>query len=167
MTQDTASLANLQDIVIPQAVSWWPPAPGWYGIGLLVLLGLGWLLFAWRRRWVAQRYRRQALVELGGLQDALKNPEQRQSALAKVPVLLKRVALAAWPRPRVAELSGPDWWRFLDQSDDRSSFTATHGKSLQKLAYQKDAALSDEEVDSVVQAAAQWIEHHHLTQAER
>ncbi|MEE4377430.1 MAG: DUF4381 domain-containing protein [Candidatus Competibacteraceae bacterium] len=167
MTQDTASLANLHDIVMPEAVPWWPPASGWYGIGLLALVGLGWLLLTMRRRWVAQLYRRQALAELGQLQEALQYPEQRQSALAELPVLLKRAALAAWPRPRVAELSGSDWWRFLDQNADGSRFAATHGESLQKLTYQKDSALSNEEIDSVVKAVAQWIEHHHVTEAER
>ncbi|OEU81647.1 MAG: hypothetical protein BA873_04010 [Desulfobulbaceae bacterium C00003063] len=35
---DPASLENLHDIIPPQPIPWFPPAPGWYALGISVLL---------------------------------------------------------------------------------------------------------------------------------
>jgi hypothetical protein len=77
-------LAGLRDYHVPEAVSWWPPAPGWWLLAglMLVLLGAGW--------WYYQRsaLRRLALGELRQLErsepaDAGRGIERR--GLAAVP----------------------------------------------------------------------------------
>ena len=35
---DSGSLQNLNDIVIPDPVAWWPPAPGWYVLAAILLI---------------------------------------------------------------------------------------------------------------------------------
>ena len=44
---DPGSLQNLNDIVVPGPVAWWPPAPGWYVLAAFALAGLAWL--GWHR----------------------------------------------------------------------------------------------------------------------
>ena len=160
MTDDPTSLTNLHDIVVPDPVPWWPPAPVWYFLGLLALLGLGWLLLAWRRRRIAQRYRHLALQDLAQLQNAAKDPSQRQGALVELPVLLKRTALAAWPRERVAALTGADWWTFLDQKGSSPVFAKIHGAALQRLAYSPNPDLSSKEAKDLLRAVRKWIRNH-------
>ena len=41
LDSDPGSLDRLHDIVSPPPAPWWPPAPGWYALGLIVLLLLG------------------------------------------------------------------------------------------------------------------------------
>src|SRR5262245_63229264 len=104
---DPGSLDRLNDIVVPPPVPWWPPAPAWYAVGIIVLIllaVLAWQMIAWRMR---TRYRRAALAELATI-------DTRSShALGAVAELVKRVALAAFPREQVASLAVDVWLAFL------------------------------------------------------
>lgn len=59
------ALEQLRDIHLPQAVHWWPPAPGWWIVAALVLA-----LTIWLSRYLLARYRRQYFR--GESQDLLK-----------------------------------------------------------------------------------------------
>ena len=59
------ALEQLRDIHLPQAVHWWPPAPGWWLVAALVLA-----LTVWLSRYLQARYRRQYFR--GESQDLLK-----------------------------------------------------------------------------------------------
>ena len=61
---DPASLEHLHDIIVPPPVSMWPPAPGWYVIGAVLLVLLAILVVRVVSRWHANAYRRIALREL-------------------------------------------------------------------------------------------------------
>ena len=109
---DPTSLEHLFDLAVPPPVPWWPPAPGWFVVGGVVL-GLG-FWGAWRawRRWRAAAYRRAALAEWRQLKAQAADSGHREIALRHLPELVKRVALAAFPREAVASLSGETWLRF-------------------------------------------------------
>jgi hypothetical protein len=147
---DPASLKNLQDIVVPHAVPWWPPAPGWYGIGAIILAALAIAAFlAWRRR-RADAYRRIALAELERLD------------LEAVPELVKRVALAVFPREQVASLSGAAWLEFLDRTGRMASFTGSPCSRLTSLAYDPEVVRSIDasQRDRILTCVRQWIRRH-------
>lgn len=59
------ALEQLRDIHLPQAMHWWPPAPGWWIVAILVLA-----LTIWLSRYLRARYRRQYFR--GESQDLLK-----------------------------------------------------------------------------------------------
>lgn len=109
-------LAQLRDIHLPDAIGYWPPAPGFYILGicvLAVLIGGGFLLI---RHILNGRSKRQALRVLETYrQDYLKQSNSQLSA-AQISELLKRVALVYYPRERVASLQGDAWVDFLTQT---------------------------------------------------
>ena len=106
MTPDPTSLDRLHDIVAPPPVPWWPPAPGWYFVlGILAVAGIA-LTIRGIHRWQSNRYRREALAEWQRLQPLLVADDTRAEALASLAELLKRTALSAFPRRRVASLTG-------------------------------------------------------------
>lgn len=160
MSDAAASLANLHDIVLPGPVPWWPPAPAWYVAGLLLLLLLGWLALAGYRRHRSRRYRVDALAELAAIESAAGGPAKRQDALRALPALLKRTALACWPRDRVASLSAADWWRFLDDSSGGEAFSGSYGALLEELSYRENARVTDTEIQGLLTASRHWIRHH-------
>lgn len=139
MTADPADLANLRDIVLPVPVSFWPPAPGWWVLGAACLVAAGFAAAAAVRRWQRNAYRREALR-------ALETANDRD-----VSAILKRAALAAFPREQVASLNGAAWLAFLD----RTGGTAFANTALLALTY---GGAGDR--DAIVAQARHWIERH-------
>ena len=96
MSTDPASLQNLHDIVEPMPGSiWWPPEPGWWFLLVIVLAVCLWRFMRRIKNRHADAYRREALSELERLED-----------ITRLPELLKRTALVAYPRKTVASLAG-------------------------------------------------------------
>lgn len=161
---DPASLQNLHDIVMPSPVPWWPPAPGWYAVFACIAAGAVW--FSWRayRQWRADEYRRAALKELGRLKGMIVSGE-REPAMRELPVLIKRVAMAVWPREKVAALTGTGWLQFLDQAANTDAFTKGDGRLLLELAYagnQKIKMMPNDQVRSLMQIVEKWIQEHRV-----
>jgi len=159
MQSADGNLANLHDIVSPPPVPWWPPAPGWYVVALIVAALV--IVFLWRarRRWLARRYRKQALTELRAIRLESLEPA---AAAASMMTLLKRTALAAYPRQEVAGLSGTDWWSFLDRGVGSKEFGDKLGPTASALVYSN--ALSGDTSAAVIGefavATERWIRNH-------
>jgi len=134
-------LQGLADIVTPLPVSWLPQTWGWAVLGVVLLILLSWILWRWRRAREANRYRREALAELEGLKD-----------VTGIPPLLKRTALAAWPREKVASLSGAQWVAFLKVSGPLAD--------LLNDAEYRNVSVPDKEARA---AAKRWIEGHRVS----
>lgn len=141
MDNESYSLSNLREIVVPDAPPFWPPAPGmWVALGIvvLVLLFTGWRLYAARKR---NAYRRAGLLLLAGAKTA-----------HDVSVVMKRVALAVFPREQVASLYADDWVAFLHKTCPRSHFP--------------DSVTTDASGTSspaLIEIAGAWIRHHHVS----
>jgi hypothetical protein len=157
--ESDGNLANLHDIVLAPSVPWWPPAPGWYVLAFVMAAFVIVLVWRARRRWLARRYRMQALTELRAIRlDSL----EPAAAAASMMTLLKRTALAAYPRQQVAALSGGDWWSFLDQGVGGEEFRERLGPVTSALVYSDarsiDATAAD--MERLAVAAERWIKSH-------
>jgi hypothetical protein len=154
---DGGSLQNLNDIVVPGAVGWWPLAPGWYVLAAFALIALLVLAVSQWRRWRQNRYRRQARMELSSIRRSASG-----ESLRRLPALLKRTALSAWPREKVASLNGRAWHRFLDDSAGMDHFCSGAGDILDQLAYAAAGARlpADPEQKQVLDAAELWLKQH-------
>ncbi len=149
MNPDPASLERLHDVVAAPPLPWWPPTPGW----AIVFAALALVVFAALLRcfmwWQANRYRREALALL----DHPATPPAEWSAI------LKRAALAAWPREEVADLTGDAWLAFLDRSAGMRGFVSGPGQALERIAVEPDAAATTD-VNAVKAAAREWLSRH-------
>jgi hypothetical protein len=83
-------------------------------------------------------------------------------ASAELPTLIKRVALSAYPRERVASLTGEQWLAFLDQTGHTDAFTKGAGRWLARLAYepQLTGSISTTELNGLRTAVRDWIVRH-------
>lgn len=154
MTGDPADLANLRDIAVPPPVPWWPPAPGWWILAAALLAAAVVLALRWFARWRTDAYRRAALRELAVLEAAAGSMPAGELAAA-VSTLLKRTALAAFPRTDAASLSGAAWIDFLDRTG--GTFTGP-ARLLPQLAYGAPADAAA--LPAIFMAARGWITGH-------
>jgi hypothetical protein len=156
VAENAPDLSQLRDIHLPDAVSWWPLAPGWWILLALAIASavLGFFLY---RKYIANRWRRAALAELNYLRDSeqLLSP-QRQ--LAQLSVLLRRVAIQCFPRIEVASLYGETWLIFLGRAlGQPEAFQSGAGRMLDVGPYMRAVAIDMDDLSSLFALAEQWI----------
>lgn len=95
----------------PEAIGWWPLAPGWWLLVLLILVTALLLWRGWRQR--QRDPRRYALRELEDVRQRFDQDGDTQAALVACNALLKRSAMTLFARHQVASLSGQRWLQFL------------------------------------------------------
>ena len=142
MNSEPYNLSNLRDIIVPDPPPFWPPAPGvWVVLGMVtaVVLIVCWRLHA---AWKRNAYRRAGLALLGGATTA-----------HEFAVVLKRVALAVFPREQVASLYGEDWVAFLYGTCSRCDFSVIG-----------TADSSAEASQEFMELAGTWIRHHRVSE---
>ncbi len=159
-----SSLTNLRDIVEPAAITWWPPAPGMVLLGSLFLLWATVAALLWWRNWQRNAYRRAALHDLIAIGDQMRSPQTRTAGIRQLSVLLKRVALAAYPRAEVASLTGNKWIGFLDQHISGDLFFKGPGQVLAAAMAEPNPGedLTDSDCDGMIQAVRRWITDHRV-----
>ncbi len=143
----------LKDIHLPDAISWWPPAIGWW---LLVLLIPTLLVFSY---WLYKRLtRKTALKTAKKTLAAIKlNTElDNTQKLRELSILLRRVAVSLAPRTEVASLTGHSWLAFLDQSLSGAPFSQGGGQVLITAPY-RNTAPSDQEITILFSLSEEWL----------
>lgn len=105
------NLDNLRDIVVPEPPAFWPPAAEFWLLLIVVLATIALLVLQVRRRHRFNAYRRAGLTLL-----------DRARTVYEISVILKRVALAAFPREQVASLYGTEWSDFLHRTCSTNDF---------------------------------------------
>jgi hypothetical protein len=150
-------LAQLRDIHLPEAVSWWPLAPGWWVLAALLAAGLAYgIHFFWQRHH-AFTYRRQALLHI----KQLPNNSQHQRITALF-ALLKRVATSAYPELNLSSLNQAEFIDFLNKTYPKAGFDQLP-TDWEVLFYAKDSEVSAELVDQLLFSGTRWIKGHPLT----
>ncbi len=145
-------LAELRDILLPVAPGWWPPAPGWWVLAVSAIAALvfgAWLLRVWMRR---RRPRRAALRELTRMAETLQGGGGLD--YQAVSVLVRRAALASYPRREVAGLAGNAWLAFLDRTGATQEFSRGLGRVLAEAPYARAAPA---EHRAVIELVRQWL----------
>jgi len=128
----------LRDIHLPAEIGFWPIAPGWWlMLGLLLLTGLGLLL--WRRQRQRRHARRLALRRLARLEGG--HGRELAAALSR---LLRQSALCYYPRTEVAGLCGREWLAFLDRPFPDAPFSHGIGRVLAEAPYRRGSAYDAE-----------------------
>ena len=154
---NATDLSQLRDIHLPPPISWWPPAPGWWllaGLISIALIAAIFWLINYRRK---NRYRRLALQQLRALHARWQTQQDDAQLVEAINQLLKQTALIAYPRRRVAALSGADWLLFLDSGLNRPRFSEA---ALRGLATAYQAAPAAVAPELLLSATEYWIRRH-------
>lgn len=160
-------LDQLQPLIDPPPVHWWPPAPGWWLLAVLLPLacwGLYRLLQGWRRKrrqkvsvQVLDPLRQAALAELA----SLRKPYDGAPAgpwLQQLNALLKRTCRERYPDAGSHVLSSRAWLAFLDNRCPAAGLT--RWMILVEGTYKPQCTLTDKAIAELDQAIATWINKH-------
>lgn len=140
------SLDLLHDLSMPQEFGWWPPAPGWYVVILVIITAIAIWLFQAFARYRAGAYRRAALRELESLHD--------QASIAE---LLRRTALVVTPRSVIADLTGGQWLEWLESCSSSPMPDSVKAQLIQGVYQQTDQR---DDLQQLKLYAAYWISSH-------
>lgn len=151
-------VAGLVDIPLPPPVSLWPQTWTLRIAIVLVIAGAVVGLVRFVHRWRANRYRREALSELDRIEQG--EGEGGGEQLVELSLLVRRTALAAFPRETVAPLAGTAWLAFLDRSYGGQGFSQGAGCLLLSAPYQPIQPASTE-LRPLAALIRQWIKVHH------
>jgi len=143
----------LRDLHLPDPLGWWPLAPGWWVLIVLLSVAMGWLLYrAWKhyRFNAARRYAIRTLAAIEAEYLSHRDPVRLGQQLSE---LLRRGMLAYAPRHEVAGLTGEAWLQWLDKGLPVPCFHTEGGKSLLSLPYRNpDGDFSDIDVNALLAA---------------
>ncbi len=155
----TPQALPLRDIQLPDPISWWPPAPGWWLLSVLGLVLALTAAVAWSRRRRKRQLYREAMHELERIhRETWRASEDPTILVREMSQLLRRVALSVYPRGQVAGLVGEDWLRFLDQAlhdtPCANAFTEGAGRILVSAPYRPRAQA---DAGELVRLCRSWI----------
>jgi len=152
-------LAQLADIHLPEPIGLWPPAPGWWILGLLILLGLAYLGRRWYLSYQRKLILRQALAELDGCASDYAHADSdddkaRVNYVNAVNTVMRRVALVHYSDQQVAALSGREWVDFIRKNGDSSRLDDDVAAALSHGRFQTRCEV---DVDTLHAVARDWI----------
>lgn len=147
------SLDNLHDIILPDAIGFFPPAPGWTIVVLLLLALLFHLALQRYKYYKKSEYRREALKE-----SVLYTKESKEHTIALLS-LAKRVGIAAYGRKEVAKLSANSWWDFME-NHSKVKVNSDLREEIDTLLYDASYTMNSALHDNVRESVSLWIKTH-------
>ncbi len=147
------ALAQLRDIHLPDPITWWPLAPGWYVLMCLMFIFALFIAYLDHRRRVHARAKNQALELLQVYKQQYEKENNTQMTSARISELLRRVALVYYPRSEVASINGPAWIDFLNKTSKGIDF-----KPVQTMLLESPFKPSEQiNIKPLITRSEQWI----------
>lgn len=148
-------LAGLRDIHLPEAVSFWPLAPGWWLlVWLLVVVLIALAILEWRRR---QTLGYRAIQELKAIARDDERYADARAVAAATALLMRRILVTKMGSPAAASLTGDSWRTFL--ADGKGGMPPEIGRFIALAPYLPPDAPGGNAVERTVLVASvrRWI----------
>jgi len=144
----------LRDIHLPGDIAWWPPAFGWWALGLL-LIGIGIALGL--RFWRGRRHRA-ARRMLNEIMAALNTGAEPILCAQQASIVLRRFAMTMEPQSAgIAGMTGERWHEYLVRLARDSALSADESRDLLDLPYVGPERVTSEQVMAMCRACVSWV----------
>lgn len=156
-TQENPLVEQLHDILLPEAIGWWPLAASvWVVMIIFIGIIIGLIVYFYHR-YQQHKYRRDAVIQINTHSGEINDREFITMLNGK----LKQVAITTYGRYQVAALNDQAWLDFLA---DKALFIP-QPSSIKLLTQHytldhKDISPTDRQ--ALLNYAQQWIKEHHL-----
>ena len=150
MNLQDKNIDGLRDIHLPGAISWWPPAIGWW---ILLALLIAAFIF------IPKLYRRVTFIPLKkvanttfkNIIDKYKNNNNDSQFIIETSQFLRQTAMSYCGREDVAQLTGEKWVQALNKLTDQAHFNDEIKQTLINAPYQKNSRIDAEQLINAVQ----------------
>jgi len=157
---------KLADIHLPEAISYWPVAPGWWLLLVLIILAVV-IILLWKKNRSNNRaltpaqkiklLKAQASQELKLINDDFQKHGLAHKTVKQLSVFLRRYALSLYPRERVASLTDEQWLKLLDKLSNSEQYSQKFSQLLTTVPYQPDHTSIDTELLSQLFTASKRL----------
>jgi hypothetical protein len=162
-------LAQMRPLHLPEAIDFWPLAPGWYVVFVLLLVTIIGLTLFFLNKKRKTLFKRQATKELHVIRSRLaskeSSPQETAQALSS---LLKRLALSHFPRENISPLNGEVWLSFLNSLFSSNFFSENEGKLLGEALFDESfwrKEDSEQSLKKVIDKCESLIKNFNVEQA--
>jgi len=144
----------LKDIHLPDPISFWPLAFGWWIVAGIVifLIFLSLLLF---RKLSETTLKSEAKNKLQVIEKNFLETDDALVCLTEISALLRRITLSQKATDNVAGLTGEAWLQFLDQPLKTAEFSQGAGQILLTGPYSLE--VDKTQVMKLIQLSAKWV----------
>jgi len=147
---------QLRDLHLPEQVSWWPLATGWWILLVLSLLGLGTLTYLVKAKLKRNRYRKAALSELQSTYLSWQKNQDSAKYLQGANAILKRCMMHICNDTEALSQTGQTWITTLNQHATKSLSPPVQ-TALGLACYQSTPTV---DVESLHPQITHWIKSH-------
>ncbi len=156
MANNAQATLNLRDIHLPDPVSWWPLAPGWWLLlALLVLAIAAFYLFRFYQK--KQAIKKQVLIEFERLCQRHDKDKNSIALIQSLSTLLRRACISFYPRSEVASLTGSAWLDFLESTGSKETFNTEQGKLIASAPYLAENTLLNFDIKNLITICHDWL----------
>jgi len=150
-------LSQLKDIHLPNAISDWPIAFGWWTLLILIVLTIGAGLYFWRRYKAKNANKKAALQLLELTYIQFKSDQNSHNFLQHSNQVLKRFCLKQYPA--AVSLSGSAWTDFLIRHSEKTFFNENLVHAMSQGIYQSNCQY---DADELYKACSSWLKNNKI-----
>jgi len=145
----------LRDIHLPDAVSWWPPAIGWWILLALLLLAI-YLLPKLYRYLTFKPLSRVCQEEFENIKIAYNKQQDLSILIQSISKLLRQISMSFHGRDKVANLTGDAWINSLNDLTEENYFQEELKNTLINAPYQKNINI---DARLIIDTTQDWIDN--------
>ena len=154
----------LRDIHLPEPISWWPLAPGWW-LTLAAIILLSAIFIVARKIYRSRQLSRDISSELQNIRQQYKQNGNKPRLARDLSILLRRANISYYPKSDIAGLTGEQWLQHLDRTNARPrtdlTFQSETGQVLTSAPYLPDDAKLDFDADKLISLCESWLTSRH------
>ncbi len=154
------TIPALEQFIEPSPISFSPAAPGWYALGIILLIILLTIVILCLIQYRKNRYRRAALDWLNKEEKKYLGNGQYAQLIYTSGMLTKQISIYLNENNETASLRGSEWLSYLSKTCPSVSFS-TSDETIFNSIYENQN-LNEQQTIDFTNKIKQWIKKHHI-----
>lgn len=147
---------QLRGLHQPEAISWWPMAPGWWILLFIVISLIAWCTWLLIRHFQKNRYKKQACSELELAHIQWAKDSNASIYIQSANAILKRALIVAGANTHTVSRTGKDWEEILNIWAKKPLLE----KSVYALSESAYQAKPDADIEELHRDISYWLRTH-------